>query len=302
MALFASEMFPDHATARAFTLEVEKLLRGGKVDEAEREMVSAVAALVAAGHPLAALCQAAAPETITLSGWDRLAGRFARLDRPGKPISAFGIDLSDHGDDRPDDNGYVEPFLETSFYSDAAFPFSIADRATLLSGYEGDGWAGRFEDIDGTIEVHGLGALNAGLLGLHALCQDRGGGTALDHDARLIGATLQALRLHQAVLGAVRQQGLPRAVAVMVGSNESFPYFDAPVIAAPDCEEAGIVRDEITSHDDAPGYPEGERTLSGPALRRSLHGDAPVAPPFDQQPVAPRMSLLGRLLKRNRAA
>ena len=304
-------MFPDEATAHGFLDAVESMLREGAVAEADRELASAVAALIAAGHPVGGLCDDATLGSITISGWSLLEERCARIDRAGAPVTAVGIDLSCHGDERPDEQGRIEPYLETSFYSDNPFAFSTSDRATLLAALAdpSESWKGCFAEIDGTIEVHGLGGLNHALIDLHERCRAQAGNQAdpLDHDALLIGEAFQALRIHQAVRAEIERSGLPRALAIIVGSNESRPFFEAPVITAPECRDAAIGADSTGPEDEAAAdvfddNREGEKTLSGPALRRQLHGDAPASPAEQIAPPAASRGLLGRLFKMRRAA
>lgn len=240
-----SDAFHGAADERAFRHEVEASLRAGEADAALERVRGALATLARGGSALAARCLAVGPEHVTVAGWAALAGRVAALDRPGKPITAIGIDLSNpgaHSDIRPDAAGHMEAYIETNFFSDDAYSFSRSDREALLATYEGAGseWQGCFVDIDNTISIHGLADVYGPVYTLEqAHRRDRNGGP--DFEMAVVGSSYVAILAHVAVRDAVRRQGLPRPMAVLVGSNESYPYFDAPVCS---CEEAfDFVRD-----------------------------------------------------------
>jgi hypothetical protein len=55
-----------------------------------------------------------------------------------------------------------------------------------------------------------------------------------------LGACYLAVLLHQAVEDAIDRGGLPRPLCVLAGTGNAYPYFDAPVVSAPECREAGL--------------------------------------------------------------
>lgn len=304
--MFASTLFADEADVRDFERQVETLMRAGQADEAAAIVVAALGELADAGQTLAQLCIALRVEDIELLGWDRLAEKIARLDKPGLPITAIGIDLSwpGHVGLEPDADGRLEPYLETSFYSDTAFAFSTSSREDLLGGYgtAAAKWTGCFDDIDNLIESRGLGMAYGGVMPLVERLRGMPGDDPGESDTMRLGAIFIAVRLHQAVRRAIAIDGLPRPLAVLVGSNESYPFFAAPVIAVPECEAVGPVRQPTELATSASEFPEGEKTLSGPDLRRRLHGDAAPAVQIVEPPSTARASLLGRLFRRKHAA
>lgn len=278
-----SDTFHGAADDQAFRHELEAALRDGEPDTALARVRGALATLAQGGSTLAERCLAIGPEDITVAGWAALAGRVRALDRPGKPITAIGIDLSDpgaHSDRRPDATGRLDPHIETNYFSDDAFSFSGSDRKALLAGYLGSGskWQGCFVDIDNTISIEGLADLYGPIYALERMhARGRNGGP--DFEMAVVGSSYVAVLVHVAVLDAVRRQGLPRPMAVLVGSNESYPYFDAPAIA-PD-EHGGaatpVSPDALdTMIADVAPSAEGQ---SGTSLRRQIaaRGDAESA-------------------------
>lgn len=233
--MFASTLFADDSDVRDFDTQIQDLLRNGRADEAAEILETTLRALGETSHPVAAMCLACPVAAIELVGWHALAGRIAELDQPDAPVTALGIDLSwpGHIGLQPDENGCLEPCLETNYYTESAYPFASSDRAGLLQGYGpyGSEWQGGMADIDTSLTVRGLGELYGAV---HSLVEDGRVNPELDPldaDAMRLGGAFVAVRMHQAVARAVRLNGLPRPMAVIVGSNESYPFYDAPVFS-----------------------------------------------------------------------
>jgi hypothetical protein len=280
MPMFASTLFENEQQTDQILHLIEELLRDGEADLAAERLEVGLEALEDVGHPIAGFCRAVTVDHIELLGWDRLAQRLSELDARGAAITAIGIDLSCHGDASPDALGHHEPFLETNFYSDQNFPFSACSRNELLAGYEtaSNGWQGGFEDIDQTIATRGLDELNAAVAELEHACRTGQNDNGIDHDAMLIGSAFMAVRLHQAVKARIMADGLPRAVVVIVGSNESFPFFDAPVITRDEYAKLfphlEVVAPAVFPFPEPEEFPELEISLdepqSGSEIRRVL--------------------------------
>lgn len=227
--MFASNLFRDETELRQFLADVEQDLRHGRPQDAVERVDFALGVLDEFGHPIAAMCRAYPASAIRIHGWDKLASRLASLDGPDQPITAISIDLSVHGEAHADSDDAFAPYLETNFYSDNAFPFSTADRITLCAGYGNSysDWQGNFEDIDNTIHISGIGRLNFAIDAL-----DSGAEDPLIADAIVFAVAYRAVAIHQAVRMMIEANGLPRPLTVIVGSNGSDPFFDAPVITA----------------------------------------------------------------------
>lgn len=231
--MFASTLFADDGDRRDFERRVESLLREGHADDAARIVEAALGELARTEHWIAPMCLGCTVEDIELVGWDRLAERIARIGEANGPITALGIDLRWPGRIDPDAEPLLEPALETNYYSDASFGFSSSSRDALLAGYRPSGceWAGGFEDIDSVIELRGLGQIYGAVAPLLERLRGQPGDDPTESDAMRLGALFVAVRVHQAVLRAVATRGLPQPLTVLVGSNESYPYLDAPVVS-----------------------------------------------------------------------
>jgi len=345
MPAFESALFASEAEIRQVGAALETLLREGEADEAAQRLEWALDALAELDHPIVPLCRALPVSAIIVEGWDQLAYRLAALDKPGKPVTAIGIDLSwpGHVGLIPDEEGRLDPHIETNFYSDAAFPFSTSGREELLAAYGtyGTPWQGGFEDIDSTIAFAGMEHVQGAAYGLDLRCRSNPVDETLtpaDHDAKFVGMTFVAVRIHQAVREMVLSHGLPRPLTVMVGSNESYPFFDAPVITAdeyrmirPDSAEewpgASLAEPDFASEsfdgellaykvEDQVGGPEVEpeameaaedsvdarlaELVSGAALRRGLRDRAAEAPAEEEasEQAASGGGMLARLFRR----
>ncbi len=227
-------LLADDNAERAFCADVEAKLRIGDVDGALATVRGALATLAERGQPLAERCLARDAGEVTITGWDDLAAEIEGVDRT---VTALGVDLSwpGHIGATPDEDGALTPLIETNLYSDASagFVFSTAECAALLAGYA-DGsaaWQGGMEDVLETLELDGIGDLYGPI---YALERSTGqpGADRRDRDMAVVGSCFVAVLLHAAVRRAVLEHGLPHAMAVIVGSNEAFPYFDAPVVSA----------------------------------------------------------------------
>ncbi|TIX51973.1 hypothetical protein [Alteraurantiacibacter aquimixticola] len=277
----------DGADARAdFRKSVEQMLRNGRPDPALVLVRRKLSQLSGESDPMVAAALETQAGDITLVGWDDLAERFAWLDKAGKPITALGIDFSwpGHVGAEPDAEGHLAPYIETNYYADIPeMAFSSADRETLLRGYLAGGseWQGCFEDIDNLIEVEGMSPLY-GAVTANASNRNRDGA---EGDAYLLSSCASAVLLHLAVRDAIRAKGLPRAMAVLVGSNEDFPFFDAPVVSVD--ESAGHVVEpppmaEVEAPAPTPAPPsEPEAEPATPAQKQAPQdaGDSKAAEP-----------------------
>jgi hypothetical protein len=220
----------DELSDREFCSEIEVLLRVGKADEAAGRLKTLLTGFCGSGHPLPARFLTVHPRDLDLVGWRDLTGRVKECEQNGKTISAIEIDFSSpsHFAVSPDQNGHLNPCIETMFFCDDIWPFSTSDRAGLLAGYSQSGseWQGNFEDIDNTISIEGIADLyGATFLLRHAA-------TTETRQARMLGACYVAVLVHLAIRDFAPRDVLPRPMAVIVGSNEDYPYFSAPAFAA----------------------------------------------------------------------
>lgn len=215
-----------------FRLAIESMLRAGDADQAARALKAELGYLCGEGQPLPARFRFIAASELEVTGWDRLIERIGELDSPGDPITAIGIDVCGM---QAGFGGAPTLAFETTYYTDQAWGFSHADRDGLCAGYTGttNAWQGAFEDLDDTLRVAGLDDLNAVIAALENHCRS-GSATPEEQRGFVVGACYLAVLVHQAVRDKVAAEGLPRAMAVLVGSNEAYPWFEAPAASARD--------------------------------------------------------------------
>ena len=175
---------------------------------------------------------------LALRGWSYLGDCIARHDRPGRPVTAISIAFGWAGEEppAPDEQGRLNPHVETGYYNDAAYPFSQSGRDDLLDGYSLHGctWAADCEASDNALSVDGIDDLHGALALLEAqlLTSDEPDADAIV--AGSLGACLLSALLFQAVGQRIAADGLPRPVCVTAGSNGVYPYFDSPVAGMPE--------------------------------------------------------------------
>lgn len=318
--MFASDIFGNEDELFAFLGDVEALLRRGQPDVAAGILESQLGDLADEGSELAKLCLKVPVSAIRLVGWEQLADKMKKLDRPGRPISALSIDVSapfempvlsdKHGN-------FYEPDLDTVFYSDAMFPFSTASREAMLDSYSDSGapWSGQFENVDATISVRGLGGIYGEVLLAQKRCRTDDHSDAREQDETALASAFIAVRLHQAIKSTAEGRGLPRPITLMVGNNESFPYYDAAVVTRLEYEDMLDAEGEEDEFDDEMFAPlrvapimddydpfasiPGEDQMSGASLRRRLREAAPE--PEVANDVAPSGfgGFINKLLKRS---
>jgi len=254
-----------------FRRAIETLLREGNAAHAAKWLKSRLESVCGDGLPLPARFLTTTPADLTIIGWSELADRIERLDALGSPVTAISIDLA------PDPSGRTMPHIETRFYTDDSWAFSHCDRAGLLMGYEGwaSRWTGRFAHVDNTIGIEGIDDLYGAVVLLDQICRPAGTASDLQHRAYMLGASYIAVLVHLAVRDTALERGLPRRLAVLVGSNESYPFFDAPVIPA---TEALICETPVVDGTETPrafASPESAEDYRGVTeLRELTHPDA----------------------------
>ena len=164
-------------------------------------------------------------------GFSDLAAGIEAYDRQGKRITAIEISFSSPSHRRrvPDEHGYLDPHMETGFYcDDADYPFSTLDRASLLHCYAPNRgkwlgnakWQGAAEDVDDVITVTGIGDLYGAVFRL-----TKSGSGADEQQGRVLGACYLAVLVHVAVRDCAALHALARPMAVIVGSNQDYPFF-----------------------------------------------------------------------------
>lgn len=227
-----ADVMIDGMAEAGFRQAIESLLREGRTDEAARRLKDELVFLCGDGLPLPARFRFISVADLQVTGWKSIVERIGELDSPGDPITAIGIDICGM---QADFGGQPRLAFETTYYTDQSWGFSHADRSGLVAGYDGktNAWQGSFEDLDDAFGLDGLDDLYAVVNALEQLGWS-GQATIEERRAFVVAACYLAVLVHQAVRNAVFDDGLPRPMAVLVGSNESYPWFEAPAATARD--------------------------------------------------------------------
>ncbi|PLK22502.1 hypothetical protein C0V72_14595 [Porphyrobacter sp. TH134] len=252
--------FANRDEQRTFRDELEQMLRRGEPEAALERARSRLREVAGASPRLSELALNTHPHQIALSGWDALAASILSAEEHGnKSVTAIGIDFSWPGHFAStikngktvldfDAQGGFTPVLETNYFGDLReVKFSTATRSDILAGYSASGseWQGGFIDIDNLIGVTGMDALYGAVQSSSPAEAD-----SAESDASVISACISAILLHLAVKRHIEAEGLPKPMAVLVGSNEDFPFFDAPVMSVD--ESRAYVRPASPARPQAP--------------------------------------------------
>jgi hypothetical protein len=228
-----------------FRRSIETMLRRGQADDAAKRLRELLEGYAGEGRQLPARFLAVTADDVRLEGWNELGGKLGEYDRPEAAMSAISIDILDPQGVgvRPDEQGRLKPVIETSYFSDSAYPFSEAGREDLLDGYSSFGceWQGNFENVDTTISVDGIDDLYGATVALENRVASGNSATTEDIEAGSVGSCYIAVLIHQAIRNAALDKGLPRPICVIAGSNDAYPFFDAPAMTVEEyCMANGI--------------------------------------------------------------
>lgn len=223
----------DGQSEHDFREAIQTMLRHGEGEKALARLAALLAPYCTNAGPFPARCPSMSARDVEVLGWRAAIERIADLERKGcAPITALSIDISwpGHRDSRPDAQGRLDPDIETNFYTDSAWPFSTSDFAGLLKGYSShhSKWQGAFEDLDEVVEVKGLGELYGAIWRL----KNEDSQWPDKERAAALGAMFVQVLLHLAVRASAPLSAFRHPTAIIVGSNEEYPFFDAPVFAA----------------------------------------------------------------------
>ena len=228
-----SSIVIDGLNEEDFRRSIQNRLREGKASSTIIRLRALLSPFAGPGGVLPERFLTVEAADLILIGWDALGEAAARHDRPGRPVTALSIAFGWPGEDvpQPDAQGHLPPFIETSYFNDDSFPFSLSSREDLLEGYSFDGctWSGDPQATDAALAVAGIDDLNGALAALEErlLATDEPGED--DLRAGSLGACLLSALLIQTVTQQIERDGLPRPLCVTAGSSGVYPYFDAPV-------------------------------------------------------------------------
>lgn len=248
----------------AFRHSVEDQLRHDQIDQAVARLRGLLEPYAGESGILPARFLSASSEDVEFAGWQKLADRLLNHDRPNHTISAIGVTLADAralGGPGPS-NGRMAPFIKTFYFSDEAYPFSIATRDDLLDGYTRDGfeWEADYQATDATLSIKGIDDLYGAIVELEDRLLDSPAPGDEEIRAGTIGACYLAALIHQSLRRTIREKGLPRPMCVLAACDGVYPFFDAPVAGS---DEATLQPDAVAAEGDAGMAPvEGEAPIA----------------------------------------
>lgn len=215
-----SKIFASDAERRAFIRSLEVSLCEGKPDEAFRLATDKARGLTDRSGKLRGIGDAHLDQL-------RLSAIPPFAHSPATTAISFDLSWPGHFGSQPDRDGNLTPIVETNYFSDGAFVFSTANRAEYVSATASRApWVGAFDDIGGGYDILGL-EREYGLVQKLAAIKDR---TPEEEDCYCLNAAIAAIMAHLAVKQTIMNRGLDAPVAILVGSNEDYPYFVAPVV------------------------------------------------------------------------
>lgn len=245
----------DGLSEEAFRRSIESRLRRGLAKEATSKLRNLLAPYAGSGGILPDRFLKVLTGDLNLVGWERLGEALIRHDQPERPVTAVSIAFGWPGEDppQPDSQGLLAPLIETSFFTDEAFPFSQSSREDLLDGYSyhGCSWADEGIATEPLLSLQGIDDLHGALVALESRLLDSEEPDPEEIRAGSLGACLLSALLYQAVGEHIARDGLPRPLCVLAGSNGVYPYFDAPVIGMP---EDVLRNEELLSQVPGPRY------------------------------------------------
>lgn len=252
-----SSNFADGLSEEEFRRSIEARLRENRPEEAVARLRRLLTADCIPGGILPERFLTVQSSDLVLLGWAELFDRIRAFDEPGRPITAISVAFGWPGEHapRPDADGRLSPHIETGFFDDSAYPFSESDRDNLLEGYSyyGCTWAGEAKATESTLTLLGIDDLHGALAMLEAKLLASEEPDEAGIRAGSLGSCLLSVLLFQAVRDRIANDGLPRPLCVMAGSNGVYPYFDAPVVGMPDHALKAAELDMAGAHQFVPG-------------------------------------------------
>lgn len=240
----ADEIIIDGLEEHAFRRSIESMLRHGRADEAA-DLLKALLPEIA-GTILPARLLEITSQDLTFTGWDQIAAKLDEYGRGETPITAIGIGICDPQDSgtAPDELGNLRPPLETTYYSDATYPFSQTDREDLLEGYSSFGceWQGDHDRADHVLGIEGIDDLYGAISALESKVATSERPSSQDIRAGAVGACYLGVLVFQAARDAVIRHGLPRPLAILLVNSDAYPFFDAPVLTCDEYLDNGAVQ------------------------------------------------------------
>lgn len=250
----------DGLSEEQFRRSIEDMLRYGDADGAAERLRRLIAPFASEAGRLPARFLTVTPGDIRISGWGDLPDQVDKYDRPDHPVSAISIAICEPEKRaaRSEVADWLSPCVETSFFSDEAYPFTEADRADLIDGYSSFGceWAGDTEGQERTLAIEGVEDLFGAIANLEMHLFDSEEPDVHAIAAGSVGSCYLGVLVHQAICETIRSSNLPRPLSVMAGSVGVYPFFDAPVMTRDEYLAKGTINQIKRAAMEAPTQPD----------------------------------------------
>ena len=207
-----------------WTAVMHEHFNGGELDDAQTYLQMQLELL---GTELATRCLIDDPDRVSIAGWDELTEAIELHE--GEPITGVTLAIANESD-RAFEKGQVHhPYMLLGLYSDDPYPFSRADRATLVEqalAEDGPEWAGYDEDIEVFMQCEGLSAINTELVHHKERHFFRDGlpeAAPRRYVEYVLACWWRALLFHRAVEKIFHARPLPGGIPVMAGMVDMKP-------------------------------------------------------------------------------
>lgn len=236
---------------REFGSHIKDLIRSEQHEQALGELQQSIARYPS---PIAEAAEVK-PESVIIGGWDRLNARLIELDQRKIPITAIRVHLSNYADTEPTSDGWVEPSIECSYFTDEAFDFSNASREALLArnlDYPTP-WEGAGTDADSSLTVGGLAKLNSAILNHspqqwpYGVGQGESSRAPNAMVAYFLGEWLLHALYHAAMKRELDRHGLVRPIPLFVGTHGVGPFVQSVYLTDKIYADAGKIS-EVLAH------------------------------------------------------
>lgn len=263
-----SALFGDEAGLRAFIARLQAMLHQGEPEAAlERALAARLDPRIddafAYPDPWSVIAQARLTDYLPNPSRMPETGASAAIEAR-RQITAISFDFSSptHFGNKADANFELTPVIETSSYEDEPYPFSRKSRAQVAADAANwtnrCPWPGEQLDTDCGVQIEGLDQLYGSRERLPSWEVKR---SPAEEDLFWLESAIAAIALHLVVKKQVLLEGIQDRTAILVGSNDDRPFFQAIVFTQEELRNAEVrVWSEV-------GLPPPEPDNEGPAAK-----------------------------------
>lgn len=174
--------------------------------------------------------------------------------------TAISFDLSSpfHFGLQPDENGVMDPVIETLCFDDGPYPFSKTTREAIDNDCVAFGrstpWQGEQADGSASLSIENFGSLYG------ARCRLPEARTPEQEDLFALESAIAAISFYLVVKKTILECGAPRPLTFLIGSHDDYPFFNGVV----------FTRDELLALA-TPIWTEADRTAAQESYREAVN-------------------------------